>query len=132
LKSVRVSSHLSSKLNQKKPIYLNHLMFHLSAAQPNPNFCEFFLFFSHISIAVTQNTLDLTEIVVVEYWALRELRMMLLLSNLNYKFESKRLSRSIAQCSRVKTQILVKYQISVLYFSFIISCSDIQFFFSFT
>ncbi len=66
----------------------------------------------------TKNTLDLTE-VVIKYWTLREITemrvidvniVMLLLSNFNYKFESKRvkrLSRSTPQYSRIKTQISV-------------------------
>jgi hypothetical protein len=73
---------------------------------------------SHILMAAsptTKNTLDLTE-VVVKYWTLREMRVnivMLLLSNFNYKFESKRVKRlrllscSTPHNSRIKTQFSI-------------------------
>jgi hypothetical protein len=76
---------------------------------------------SHILMAAsptTKNTLDLTE-VVVKYWTLREITemrvniVMLLLSNFNYKFESKRVKRlrllicSTPQNSRIKTQFSI-------------------------
>lgn len=72
-----------------------------------------------VASPATKNTLDLTEVVIVKYWTLHELRVnrvngvnrvMLLFSNFNYKFESKRvnrLSRSTPQYSRIKTQISV-------------------------
>jgi hypothetical protein len=140
LKSVRVSSHLSSKLNQKKPIFWIIWYFISLRRSQIPKFVGFFCS-PHMYRWQTKITLDLKEMVVVKYGALRELRIyciliwffgsfpiperyiihakMLLLSNLNYKNESKRLNRS-----RVKSiHSLVKYQISIHFHHFMFTCS---------